>query len=334
MPKELSQNIFLAGTLIRPKNGYVPVRILNVNDNDEKLSIFKPEVDEINSYDVCKFESLENSADRVKKLLNILELNHLSKDERLQIECICAKYADVFHLEGDKLGTTTLCEQSIHLKPHTKPIYVKPYRLPEAQKPEINRQVKKMLKDDIIEPTNSDWNSPILLVPKKSEKNEKKWRLVIDYRKVNGVIQDDKFPLPNVTEILDSLSGAIYFSHLDLQQSYYQTKLDTDSRKVTAFTTNTGQYQMKRLPMGLKISPSAFSRVMAIALSGLTYEKAFLYLDDIVVFGRNLQMHNKNLIDIFERLRKVNLKLNATKCEFLKKELLYLGHVVSAECPP
>lgn len=86
---------------------------------------------------------------------------------------------------------------------------------------------------------------------------------------------------------------------------------------------------MKRLPMGLKISPSSFSRVMTLAMSGLNMEKCFIYLDDLVVFGRSLDLHNKNLIDVFERLRKVNLKLNPNKCNFLQTKLLYLGHIVS-----
>lgn len=188
-----------------------------------------------------------------------------------------------------------------------------------------------MLENDIIEEGQSEWASPLLLVPKKSDNpNEKKWRVVIDYRKLNEQIQHDKFPLPNINEILDSLSGAIYFSHLDLSQSYYQLKLDPESRKYTAFITDK-QYQMKRLPMGLKTSPSAFSRLMTIAMSGLNYEKCLIYLDDLVSFGRSLEVHNKNLISIFERLRKVNLKVNPEKCQFLKKELLYLGHVVSSQ---
>lgn len=88
---------------------------------------------------------------------------------------------------------------------------------------------------------------------------------------------------------------------------------------------------MTRMPMGLKTSPSSFSRMITLAMSGLTYEKCFVYLDDIVIFGRSLEIHNRNLIQVFERLQKVNLKLNPLKCEFLKKEVLYLGHVVSAE---
>lgn len=97
----------------------------------------------------------------------------------------------------------------------------------------------------------------MFLVPKKAdEQGNKKWRLVIDYRLVNKTIQDDKFPLPNITEILDSLAGAVYFSHLDLSQDYYQVELDKKSRPKTSFTTGNGLFQMKRLPMGLKISHS------------------------------------------------------------------------------
>lgn len=187
-----------------------------------------------------------------------------------------------------------------------------------------------MLKEGIIEPCQSEWSSPILLVPKKTDQNgNKKWRLVIDYRKLNNCIHDDKFPLPNITEILDSLSGCMYFSHLDLHQGYYNVKLNPDSSKYTAFCS--GQYQMTRMPMGLKTSPSSFSRMMTMAMTGLTYEKCLVYQDDLVCFSRDMESHIKNLQDIFKRLRKVNLKLNPQKCCFLQKELLYLGHVVSSD---
>ena len=144
-----------------------------------------------------------------------------------------------------------------------------------------------------------------MIVPKKPDLNgNKKWRVVIDYRLLNQKVEDDRFPLPNINDIIDSLAGAFYFSHLDLSQGYYQVELEQKSRKYTAFTTNKGQFQMTRLPMGLKTSPSSFSRVMTIAMSGLNFESCFIYLDDLIVFGNNLQNHNKNLIKILDRLRK------------------------------
>lgn len=154
---------------------------------------------------------------------------------------------------------------------------------------------------------------------------------MIDYRLVNKSLLDDKFPLPNMREILDSLGAAIYFTHLDLAQGYYQLELDEASRTVTAFTGPNGQYQMKRLPMGLKICPSAFSRMITVAMSGLNLSECFNYLDDLIVFGKSLADHNANLFAVLNRLRKVNLKLNVEKCQFFKKSIVYLGHTISEQ---
>lgn len=331
MPKQLSDGVFLASILVSPICGKIPLKILNTREEEVKLSYFVPDIVSLNDYFLCSFEKSNVNAERVKKLFSILSLKDLNKEEQISIENICAKYSDIFLLPGDKLGVTNLYRQSIHLKDNAIPTYTKPYRLPKSQKHEIDKQIKQMLDNDIIEESRSEWSSPVLLVPKKSDSHgNKKWRIVIDYRKLNDRLKDDKFPLPNITEILDSLSGAIYFTHLDLSQSYYQLELCPDSRKYTAFTTDR-QYQMKRLPMGLKISPGAFSRMMTVAMSGLQYEKCLVYLDDVICFGRSLNSHNNNLIDIFERFRKVNLKINPEKCKFLTKQLLYLGHVVSSK---
>lgn len=326
--KEIQDGIFVASSLASPKKGKIPIRILNTTDKDVTLSNISIDIECSKNYDICTFNTNAKSSSRVKNLFSKLNLKHLNKEEKCSIESLCAKYCDIFYLEGDTLSTTNIYQHTIKLKEGIQPIYSKPYRLPHSLKNEIDNQIGKMLKEGIIEPCQSEWSSPILLVPKKPDENgNKKWRLVIDYRKLNENIQDDKFPLPNITEILESLSGCMYFSHLDLHQGYYNVSLDPDCRKYTAF--NSGQFQMTRMPMGLKTSPSSFSRMMTLAMTGLTYEKCLIYQDDLVCFGRDLNSHNKNLQDIFERLRKVNVKLNPSKCDFIKKELLYLGHVVS-----
>ncbi|KAK9736122.1 Reverse transcriptase (RNA-dependent DNA polymerase) [Popillia japonica] len=185
--------------------------------------------------------------------------------------------ADVFLLENDPVTVTDIIKETITLKKDARPVYVKRYRLPYSQKAEIDKQILKMLADGIIEETKSSWSSPILLVPKKSTPGNSRVRAVIDYRLVNKNLEDYRFPLPNITEILDSLSGAFYFTHLDFSQGYYQVELEPSCRKYTAFTTSKSQYQMTRLPMGMKTSPSAFSRVMTIAMSGLNYDSC-LYI--------------------------------------------------------
>ena len=260
-----------------------------------------------------------------------ISLDHLKKRESSSLKDILKEFHDVFHLSGDKLTTTDIIKQSIQIKPGSQAVYVKPYRLPHAQRTEIKAQISNMLDNNIIEEAASEWNSPVLLVPKKADdKGDKKWRVVIDYRKVNQQIVDDKFPLPNINDILDSLGKAVYFTALDLAQGYYQLEIDGNSRPITAFSIpGVGQFQMTKLPMGLKISPSAFSRMMTIAMSGLNYHKCFVYLDDLIVFGTDLADHNKNLNAVLLKLRHANLKLNPQKCQFLKQSLIYLGHKIS-----
>lgn len=331
--EEISKGVFVGSSIARSTENVIPVKFLNTRDNSVKIKNFHPKLAMLNNYQIALFTD-ENkiSVNRVEELLKIIELKEYNREERKALEHILAKFADVFHLPGDPLTLTNVYKHSIQLEENATPAYSKPYRLPHAQKSEIQKQIKDMLKNKIIEPASSPWSSPLLIVPKKADKNgERKWRIVIDYRMLNKRIKDDKFPLPNITEILDSLAGAMYFSHLDLSQGYYQIGLDSASREYTAFTTNTGQYQLTRLPMGLKISPSVFSRAMTIAMSGLNYENCFVYLDDLIVFGENFTKHNQNLVKVLHRLRKVNLKLNPNKCKFLCKELLYLGHIISAE---
>lgn len=331
MPKTLKKGVFLAGIIATPSNGSIPVRILNTTLNTQTVTISNVHIHKLSEYNICSFNENHDNVDRLKSLFQLLNLNYLQKDEKISIENICAKYADIFHLPGEKLTVTNVYKQSIKLKDNVTPSYRKQYRIPFAHKNELQKQIDNMLKNNIIEEASSEWSSPLLLVPKKIDRSgERKWRVVIDYRKLNEKIQDDKFPLPNINEILDSLSGAMYFSHCDLSQGYYQCPLDK-GKEYTAFTTDKGQYQMCRLPMGLKLSPSAFSRLMTVAMSGLNYDICLVYQDDLVIFGRNLEDHNKNLMSVFSRLRKVNLKLNPSKCEFLKRQILYLGHVISNE---
>ena len=101
------------------------------------------------------------------------------------------------------------------------------------------------------------------------------------------------------------------------------------SRKYTAFVTPDGLYQWKRLPMGLSTAPGALQNLMEIVMSGLSMEIAMVYLDDIVVFGRTFEEHLQRLRLVFVRLRDAGLKVKAKKCDFLKRKIKYLGHVIS-----
>lgn len=134
------------------------------------------------------------------------------------------------------------------------------------------------------------------------------------------------FPLPRMDEILESLGNAKFFSIMDLYSGYHQVPLAEESRKMTAFSTDRGLFQWKVLPFGLNVAPASFTRMMTIAFSGLTPQKAFIYMDDLIVIGLSENQHLQNLKSVFEMCRKHNLKLNPDKCEFFKSEVTFLGH--------
>lgn len=126
-----------------------------------------------------------------------------------------------------------------------------------------------MIANDLIEPSTSSYNSPLILVPKKSTNGSKKWRMCVDNRELNRKLIADKYPLPRIDEILDGLGRARYFSCLDLFSGFYQIRLNEESRGYTAFSTDTGTFQWKVLPFGLNVAPNSFCPMMGIAFSGL-----------------------------------------------------------------
>lgn len=146
-----------------------------------------------------------------------MRTQHLNTEEKRTVMQICEEYSDTFHLEGEPLTCTAATKHEITTRTDTSPVNVRPYRLPEKHKAEVNRQVQEMLENEIIQSSTSQWNAPLLVVPKKADANGKpKLRVVIDFRKLNDLTIGDSFPLPNITDILDQLGNAKYFTMLDL----------------------------------------------------------------------------------------------------------------------
>ncbi|KAL4085097.1 hypothetical protein QTP88_027389 [Uroleucon formosanum] len=254
----------------------------------------------------------------------------MDNEQRQSILEICEHYQDIFYLTGDTLTCTDTLTHKINIPENKEPIYKRPYRLPHAQMAEIDSQIKQMEKDDIIEPSFSPWNAPLLLVKKKLDASQiPKFRIVVDFRALNKVTINEYHPLPNITEILDQLGQCNLFSIIDLASGFYQIKLDEKSKELTAFSTNQGHWHFKKMAMGLKTSPCSFQRLMNNVMAGIVGIKCLVYLDDIIIYGKGLLDHNEKLRDVFERLRNHNLKIQPTKCEFLKQQCMYLGHIIS-----
>lgn len=171
-----------------------------------------------------------------------------------------------------------------------------------------------MLKNDIIKPSKSPWNFPIIVVPKKLDNTAiPKFRICIDYRKLNEVIVGVAYPLPNINTILDQLGKSKYFTMLDLANGYHQIKINQSDTHKTAFSTPEGHFEFLRLGFGLTSAPATFSRLMKKVLMGLEGTRCFAYLDDIIIYATSLIEHEQELREIFTRLRDHNLKLQPFK---------------------
>lgn len=325
--QEIQNGVFCGNTLVSPNATYV--KFINTTSKPVLIHNFKPVIKPLNQFIIASIQKGENDTNkRIDKIKNKIKISEIPSFVRTKFEKVLEEFNDIFALDTDNLTTNNFYEQSINLTDNV-PVYTPNYRSIHAQNDEIESQVKKLLENNIIENSVSAYNSPILLVPKKSNTSDKKWRLVVDFRQLNKKILADRFPLPRIDTILDQLGRAKYFSTLDLMAGFHQIPLSPESRKYTAFSTPSGHYAFTRLPFGLNVSPNSFQRMMTIAMAGLTPECAFVYIDDIVVIGCSAEHHIKNLINVFKRLRHYNLKLNPEKCQFFKTEVTYLGHKIT-----
>lgn len=261
----------------------------------------------------------------------LLRTDHMNPEEKEKITNLCKKYSDIFYHEDCQLSFTNTVKHKIRTSDET-PVYTKSYRYPHIHKEEVKSQINKMLKQKIIQPSESPWSSPIWIVSKKKDASGKqKWRLVVDYRKLNEKTISDRYPIPNISDVLDKLGRCQYFTTLDLASGFHQIEMEPNDIQKTAFTVDNGHYEYCRMPFGLKNAPSTFQRTMENVLRGLINEICVVYMDDIVIFSTSLQEHITNTEIVFQRLREANFKIQLDKSEFLKRETAYLGHIITPE---
>lgn len=202
-------------------------------------------------------------------LKEMIRTEHLNLEEQKAVLNLCYKYNDIFFKQGQNLTFSNNIKHEIKTKDDI-PIYYKSYRYLYIHKEEVYRQVNDMLNQGIIRQSFSPWSFPIWIVPKKKDASGKeKWRLVIDYRKLNEKTIDDRYPIPNITEILDKLGKCMYFSTLDLASGFHQIEITPDDIPKTAFSVENGHFEFVRMPFGLKNAPSTFQRIMDNVLRDL-----------------------------------------------------------------
>lgn len=287
------------------------------------------------SLKVNNFETISPIPVKIHKSLEesdiqqLIRTDHLSNFEKSKLFDVILEHQDTLLKTGEKLTATTAVKHNIVTK-DSQPIYTKTYRYPQHYKKDVDEQIQEMLECGIIRNSLSPYSSPVWVVPKKSDASgKKKVRVVIDYRKLNDKTVDDKYPIPQIEEILDSLGKSVYFTTLDLKSGFHQIEMNKKDIEKTAFSTGQGHYEFTRMPFGLKNAPATFQRAMNSILADYIGIICFVYLDDIIIIGYNLENHLENVSKVLKRLADFNLKIQLDKCEFLRTETEFLGHVIT-----
>lgn len=332
-------NVFIRNAIFRITDNTTILPIENYNDFPVIISI--TQLQNINFLQSNFFQILtlkhQNITSRFDYIVSKLKLTHCSDENAAIIKSLCKEFSDCFYVEGDTINHTDIITHTIELKPDAKPVFTKQYRLPESQKIEIQKQLHKMEQEGIIEKClASGWNSPIILVPKSDDDGQKtKFRLVVDFRKLNEATIPIQFPIPQIDSIIDRLANSTLFSKLDLRSAFYQIKLDNASRKYTTFENNSFSYRFISMPQGLHTSPAAMQNAVNLLFSDLLNKGVNIYLDDILVYSDTLTKHIHLLREIFNRLRKHKFKLRAEKSDFCSTQVEYLGFVINKDgCLP
>lgn len=171
----------------------------------------------------------------------------------------------------------------------------------------------------IIEPSSSEYRSR--LVPR--QKSDGTIRLAIDYRDLNAITVKDAFPMPNIHQIVHRLSRAKLFSKIDLTKGYYQICLEPNVKHLTAFAFDNALYQFTVMPFGLTAAPKTFQRLMERVVGHLPFVE--VYLDDVVIYSYSEDKHSEHVEEVLKTLKKENLRVNKNKCQFMRREIDFLG---------
>ena len=253
-----------------------------------------------------------------ESVLDVTINPNLDQRSRSQLHEIIQSYAGIF---SDIPSKTNCITHKIKLSSDV-PIVLKPYPLPFTSEQVIRDEINFMLRNDVIETSDSPYSSPIVLVKKK----DGSVRFCIDFRALNAITIGDACPIPDHDKIMASMCKAKYFTKLDLTKGYWQIEIDEQSRQFTAFQAAGELYQFKRMAFGLKNAPMTFNRLMN-RLLGHRSDVVFFF-DDVTIFHCDWDEHIKALHEVFEIFRSNNLTIKPSKTEIAFHEIQFLGHMI------
>jgi hypothetical protein len=198
--------------------------------------------------------------------------------------------------------------------------------MPVNELVELKKKISELQAKGFIRPSSSPWGVPMLFVEKK---DETQW-MCIDYWSLNEAIIKNKYPLPRIEDLFDQMKGESAFSKIDLRSEYHQLKIRESDIPKTAFRTQYGLYEYTMMPFGLTNAPAYFMYLMNKVFMEYLDIFVVVFIDDILIFSKIEEEHEKHLRLVLEKLRSNQLYTKFSKCEFWLTEVAFLKHVISA----
>jgi len=312
-------------------------KICKINNSCNNSSTNVNEICNNNKNNFNKDESYENYISKkcslknlcyICKCLNISNFENALNQKVIGVPPLYKEYIEVFNERNcDILPPHREYDCEIRLKDNSNLFYGPIYPLTEAERDELKKYIKENLEKGFIRKSRSPAGAPVLFVKKK----DGSLRLCVDYRKLNEMTIRNSYPLPLISELIDRVKGAKYFTKLDLKSAYNLVRIKEGDEYKTAFRTRYGHFEYLVMPFGLKNAPATFQHFINDVLSDYLDKFVISYIDDILIYSNTLDEHHEHVKKVLKKLLENNLYVKLEKCEFDVTETAFLGYILSKD---
>ena len=312
-------------SILGPYNNECIVRICNTNDHDVAIS---PNERILNLHQVEVLESDRQPTQpfnqaKFEQVMKDVKIGTKNQEIREKLKRIIAENLEAFAIEDEPLGSTDQAVYDLDTG-DTAPVSQQRYRTPYYIRDEMRKIIDKNVDSGLMEPCSSPYAAPVLLVKKANGT----WRLVCDYRRLNSVTISDCYPLPEIEDLVTSLSESSVYSATDLWSGFHQIPTSERAKEKLAVTTEFGQFTWNKMPMGTKNAPSVFQRLMDRVFQTIPRSQLVIYLDDMLIHSKSEAENLRQLEEVFSMLKQNGLKIRASKTELITDEVKFCGYII------